>query len=106
MLGDALLRVARQPVHELSQMAGPMTRAVLGGEGIPVRKRARNVAQILSLVRQIGADASDESSDPLQKARAILANKDDKRLETLEQEVVQEVSRIVKRALAPAEEAK
>lgn len=106
MLGDALLRVARQPVQELSQMAGPMARAVLGREGISLRKRARNVAQILSLVRQIGADAADESSDPLQKARAVLVTRDEKRLETLEQAVVEEVSGLVQRALAPAEEAK
>lgn len=105
MLGDALLRVARRPVQELGQMAGPMTRALLGRQGTSLRERAHNVAHILSLVRQIGADAADESSDPLQKARAFLAEADEKRLDTLERGVVEEVSGIVHAALAPAEEA-
>lgn len=104
MLGDALLRVARRPVQELSQMAGPMARAVLHRQGATWRERARNVREILKLVRQIGSDATDESSDPLAKARSSLVAGDEARLLQLEQAVVEEVSEIMRAALAPAEE--
>jgi pyruvate dehydrogenase E1 component alpha subunit len=100
MLGDALLRVARRPVQEMRQMAGPLTRAVLSRQGAPLEERAGNLRQILSLVRQIGRDASDQESDPLARARSDLAASDEARLLTLEQKVVAEVGGIVRRALA------
>lgn len=100
MLGDALLRVARRPVREMRQMAGPMTRAVLGRKGAPLQERARNVGRILGLIRQIGSDAAGERNDPLQRARAELAASDNAQLAKLEGEVVAEVSAIVQQAVA------
>ena len=104
MLGDALLRVARRPVQELSQMAGPMTRALLSREGASMRARARNVAEILRLVRRIGKDATAADADPIQKARQPLSAIDAPRLATLEQEVVGTVHTIIRVALGPLEE--
>ena len=104
MLGDALLRVARRPVQELTQMAGPMTRALLGRGGTAMRARTRNVTEILRLVRRIGSDAADAGADPLQKARRQLAATNEVRLATLEQDVVETIHRIVQAALAPVEE--
>lgn len=106
MLGDPLLRIARRPVRELSQMAGPATRAILGRKGTSLRERTRNLGRFLSAIRRIGADASDEHSDPISQSRAALAGVDKERLLTLEQVVVEEVSGIVRKAIAPAEEAR
>ena len=104
MLGDPLLRIARRPAQELGQMAGPMTRALLSRQGTSLRERARNVREILQLVRQSGGEAQDASYDPLKKERKKLARADASRLGNLEQEVVEEIGKIVQTAVASEEE--
>jgi len=101
-LGDPLVRVARRPVSEMSQMTGPLLKAVARRRGAPAREKADALALILSSIKETTKKLSTTQDDPIQRTRqALLA--DEERLNDLEQQVEREIEQVVERALAPVD---
>jgi pyruvate dehydrogenase E1 component alpha subunit len=101
-LGDPLLAALRRPLSEMSEMGGPLTRSFVRSGGAPLGKRLRGLRSILKTLLSSRRDVSDhEMQDPLTRARERLTSEPD-RLETLEQEVTEEIAHIVRTALAPS----
>jgi pyruvate dehydrogenase E1 component alpha subunit len=101
-LGDLLVRVARRPVSEMSQITGPLLKAVARRRGAPARERADALALILSSIKETTKKVSTTQDDPIQRARQTLLA-DEERLHDLEQQVEREIERVVEHALAPVD---
>ena len=101
-LGDPLVRVARHPVKEMSQMTGPLLRSVAKKGGAPAPARADALSTILSSIKEAIKRQSTTQDDPILRARQELASQE-ARLEDLEQQVEREIEQIVTSALAAPE---
>ena len=93
-LGDPLLRVARQPVKEMKQMAGPLMKSTSKIAGASVIKRAVSLGSIVSILGKTVKNELFSRKDPLTLARSKL-EKDKKRLQELEDEVKNEIIKTV-----------
>jgi pyruvate dehydrogenase E1 component alpha subunit len=101
-LGDALLRVAKSPVREMSRMAGPLAKSLFKGEGASFSDRRQGFKALLGLVSKAAAEHYFRHGDPLKRARKKLAADPD-RLGKLETEVEEEIRSAVEAARgAPA----
>jgi TPP-dependent pyruvate/acetoin dehydrogenase alpha subunit len=98
-LDEQLLRVARRPVRGFLPLIGPMTRSFFQLKGAPLRQRFSGLGVILELISQSRRDHHAGPEDPLQRTRQRLASDPD-RLGTLEDEIEQEIKRLVAAALA------
>jgi pyruvate dehydrogenase E1 component alpha subunit len=98
-LGDPLLRMSRDPWKEFSKRAGPLFRSVIRREGASVLERAKSLGAVMSMGKKIRQQISSRA-DPLEKTRADLI-KDMERLQALEENVTQEIVRVVELALKP-----
>ena len=102
LLGDPLVRVARQPVKEMMGMAGPLTRAAVSRRGASLRERVEGVRAIMGLIlrtyREQGTGA--KGKDPLVWTRGRL-NLDEGALQVLETDIADEVQTKVRQALEP-----
>ena len=101
-LGDPLVRIARRPVSEMSQITGPLLKSVAMRRGALVRERADALALILSSIKETTKKLSMTQDDPIQRTRQTLLS-DEARLRDLEQQVEHEIGRAVKSALATTE---
>lgn len=93
-LGDPLRRVIRKPVEQVKQMAGPMLRSATQPKGASLPRRAASLGAVTSL---LGKSAARElwRRDPVERTRRLLSKADSRRLEKLEQEVVQQIGRVL-----------
>lgn len=98
-LGDPLLRIVRQPVHEMKQLGGPLLHAATTPKGTGLGGRAAALGTVMSLIGRSATDEHPGRSDPLQRTRRKLRT-DAKRLERLEKEVDEEIRGAVEFTLA------
>jgi pyruvate dehydrogenase E1 component alpha subunit len=103
-LGDPLLRLASQPLEGLSATTLPMLKAFLRRKGTPVNERLRSLSQVLGMVSQAPTTRSVQDRDPLALIRLKLVSAP-KRLQEIEDEVLEEIQSVVKRALEPEADA-
>jgi TPP-dependent pyruvate/acetoin dehydrogenase alpha subunit len=101
-LGDQLVRVARHPVSEMSQITGPLLRSVTRKRGASRRERADALALVLSSIKEAIKRDSTTQDDPIQRTRQELASQE-ARLGDLEQQVEREIEQTVASALAATE---
>lgn len=93
-LGLQLLRIARQPVRELPQIAGSLVRSFLRRGGGSLRERLAGVRHILSTILGIVRDPGRYSSnDPVLRTRAALIS-DPARLKELDSRIEAEISNV------------
>jgi len=90
-LGDPLLRIARRPLGEMAEMAGPLTRAVVSRRGASLGDRAAGLRNLTALIRRAFAEDRSREGDPLPPARLRLRQENAQRLEELEEEVARSV---------------
>jgi TPP-dependent pyruvate/acetoin dehydrogenase alpha subunit len=98
-LGYQLLRVVRDPLHEIPVIAGPLTRAFLRKDGQPLRQRLAGVGIIVSAILDTLRDPrQDAVNDPLVRARLLLESEPE-RLRELEVAIQGEISAVLEAAI-------
>jgi pyruvate dehydrogenase E1 component alpha subunit len=99
-LGYQLIRVVRDPVREMPDIAGPLTQSFLRPGGGSLRDRLGGLKNVLSAVLTAMRDPRREAAnDPVQRARGELESNSD-RLTRLENQVEEEINTILSSALA------
>lgn len=101
-LGDPLLRIARRPLAEMAEMAGPLTRAAVSRRGASLGDRAAGLRKLTTLIGRAFAEDRRQEGDPLPPARERLREEDGQRLERLEADVAGAVGGAVANAVADA----
>jgi acetoin:2,6-dichlorophenolindophenol oxidoreductase subunit alpha len=94
-LGYQLLRIVRQPLKEVREIAVPLTRSTLRLAGAPLRERMEGLRAVLgAVVSTLRDPGRDPGHDPLPRARAVLRSEPE-RLEELESRVTDEMGEIL-----------
>ena len=101
-LGDPLLRIARHPVSEMKDIAGPLLKSATKMEGGSPPDRIRSLGTITSLIGKTTKDRFWGRGDPLEVTKGKLKS-DKQRLKDLEEEVIREIQEVVRTALMPIE---
>jgi TPP-dependent pyruvate/acetoin dehydrogenase alpha subunit len=99
-LGFQLLRMMRDPLREMPRIAVPLARSFLRRGGTAWRERAAGLKQVLVAGPSIQRDPRrDAANDPVQRARNSLSS-DPVRLQEVEEQVKEEINRVVASAVA------
>jgi pyruvate dehydrogenase E1 component alpha subunit len=93
-LGDPLLRAARHPLKEITQMAGPMVKSIFKPKGTSAKNRVKGMGTITSLIMQTFKEKSPKKEDPLVFTRAKL-EPESTRLGQLETGVEEEIRKVM-----------
>jgi pyruvate dehydrogenase E1 component alpha subunit len=93
-LGDPLLRIARKPIKEMKEISGPLMKSATKVSGASIIKRADSIGSIISILGKTIKNELLSKKDPLTAARSKL-EKEKKRLQELEDEVRDEIIKIV-----------
>lgn len=100
MLGDPLLRIARNPLKQIKPTVWPLLKSFVKPKGAAMGKRAESMAEITTLIKQTIKGQFSKQDDPVVYSRKKLEY-DKKRLRELESEVKQEIKKAVELAVAP-----
>lgn len=100
-LGYQLLRIVRDPLKEMPEVAGPLTRSFLSPNGTSLRERLNGLGTVIStILRTLKDPRQDASNDPVIHTRLTLQSNPD-RLRDLEDGVEQEIQSVLQVALSP-----
>ena len=97
-LGDPLLRIARNPVKEIKNVAGPLMKSVTSMKGGSVAKRTGGLGKVSALISKTAKEQIIPQKDPLKIAGSKL-KKDKARLKKIETSVAEEIRIIVSNVL-------
>jgi TPP-dependent pyruvate/acetoin dehydrogenase alpha subunit len=99
-LGFQLLRIVRDPLTALPEIAVPLTHSFLRPAGATLRERVAGLRAVLAGVLSTLRDPRrDTASDPVRRARNALLS-DLTRLQALEEQIGQEISQLLASASA------
>jgi len=99
-LGFELIRVVRDPLREMPEIAVPLTQSFLRPGGAALRERLAGLKIVLAAVLSTLRDPRrDSANDPVRRARTTLQG-DPVRLQQLEDQVEKEISDVLASALA------
>jgi pyruvate dehydrogenase E1 component alpha subunit len=99
-LGFQLIRIMREPLREMPEIAGPLTQSFMRLSGATLRERMAGLKTVLSAVLSTARDSRrDPSNDPVLRVRATLLP-DPARLQELEDQVEKEISNTLASVLA------
>ena len=94
-LGFQLIRVVRDPLKEMPEIATPLTQSFMQPGGAALRERLAGLKTIIGSILSTLHDPRRElTSDPLVRARITL-QQDPSRLKELEDQITQEISQVV-----------
>src|SRR3990170_8972777 len=96
-LGDPLLDMTRKPGDALRSVT-PIVKSLFKSKGAPARQRINALRSILGIISEAQGQTR-QFNDPLLKAQQALSREDAKRIETLEESLLDEVQRIVEEAV-------
>jgi pyruvate dehydrogenase E1 component alpha subunit len=98
-LGFQLIRIVRDPLREMPDIAVPLTQSFLRPGGAALRERLAGLKTVLAAVLSTVRDPRrDSANDPARRARTTLQS-DPIRLQELEDEVEKEISNALASAL-------
>ena len=98
-LGFQLLRIVRNPLKEMSEIAGPLTHSLLRTGGASWHERIAGLKKVLAAVISTLRDPRrDSANDPVRRAHKILLS-DPKRLKNLEDRIEQEICQVFESVL-------
>ncbi|NPU84054.1 MAG: thiamine pyrophosphate-dependent dehydrogenase E1 component subunit alpha [Syntrophaceae bacterium] len=98
-LGFQLIRIARNPLKEMPEIALPLTKSFLRLTGATMRERSAGLKTVMASVLSTLRDPRrDPTNDPVPRARASLQS-DPERLRELEDQIEKDVSDIAASAL-------
>lgn len=101
-LGFQLIRLVRDPLGEIPEMAVPLTRSFLRPGGAAWRERLAGVKSVLGAVLSTLRDPRrDVANDPVRRTRTLLQS-DPARLQEIEEQAKKEMSRVIETAMAEA----
>ena len=99
-LGFQLLRIVRDPIKEMPEIAGPMTQSAIRPGGAGLKERLAGLTSVISAVLSTMRDPRRKSdNDPVRRVRGRLHSEPEK-LKKLEASIEQEVSLIINACLA------
>lgn len=99
-LGYQLLRIVRDPLREMPEIAVPLTRSFLRLGGAALHERMAGMKDVLTAVLSTLRDShGDSANDPVRRARKTLLS-DPERLQELEDQIEQEISHVLASSLA------
>jgi TPP-dependent pyruvate/acetoin dehydrogenase alpha subunit len=99
-LGFQLIRIVRDPLREMPEIAIPLTHSFLRPGGAALRERVAGLKTVLGTVLSTLRDSRRESvNDPLWRSRKTLLS-DSVRLQELEGQITQEIGHVLSSALA------
>lgn len=99
-LGFHLLRIVRDPLREIPEVAVPLTQSFLRPGGAALRERLAGLKTVVAAVLSTLRDPRrDSAHDPVRRARTSLRS-DAVRLQELEDQVEHEISNLLSSALA------
>jgi acetoin:2,6-dichlorophenolindophenol oxidoreductase subunit alpha len=99
-LGFQLLRIVRDPLREMPEIALPLTLSFMRPGGAALRERLAGLNTVLTAVRStLRNPRRDSANDPVRRARAALQS-DAARLQELEDRVEKEIGHVLSIALA------
>jgi len=101
-LGDPLLRIARNPVQEIKNVAGPLMKSVTRLKGGSIAKRTGGLGKISALISKTTKEQIMSQKDPIKIIRQKLKSDKD-RLNNIAESVNAEIHRIVSEALKSTE---
>jgi pyruvate dehydrogenase E1 component alpha subunit len=99
-LGDPLRRIVRNPVGELKDKLGPLTKAAVGSKGAGVGGRVSSLAGITGMIAR---SAGMRGRDPVHRMRAQLKTREPE-LAVIEREVESAVTAAVEAAVGSLQE--
>ena len=98
-LGFQLLRMVRDPLREMPEIAMPLTQSFLRPGGATLRERLAGLKTVLLTVLATVRDPRrDPNNDPVLRARKTLLS-DPERLQEMEDQIEQEISNVLASAL-------
>jgi len=97
-LGDPLLRIARHPVKETKELAGPLLKSVTKKKGTSIAQRAGSLRKVSSLLGKTIKSRFMKGKDPVASLRRKL-DSDKESIEKIEREVKEEIQSVVNEAL-------
>lgn len=98
-LGYQLIRIVRDPLKEMPEIALPLTQSFLRPGGATLRERMAGLKTVIATVLSTVHDPRrDSTNDPLLRARATLQS-DPARLQELEDQLEKEISNVLATAL-------
>lgn len=101
-LGFELIRIVRDPLREMPEVAIPLTHSFLRLGGAALRERLAGLKTVLAAVFATLRDPRrDSANDPVRRARTILQS-DTVRLQELESQIEKEISNALASALVEA----
>lgn len=99
-LGFQLIKILRDPLGEMSEIAAPLARSFLHPGGAGLRGRLRGLKTVLSAVLSTMRDPRrDSANDPVQRTRTTLQS-NPVRLQELEDRVEKEINHVLSIVLA------
>ncbi len=100
LLGFQLIRIVREPLGEMPEIAVPLTQSFLHPGGASLRQRIKGLREVLAAVLSTLRDARrDSANDPVPQVRKTL-QLDPVRLQKLEDQIEKEISNALATALA------
>lgn len=101
-LGFQLMRIIRDPIREMPEIAAPLTQSFLHPGGASLRERLAGLKIILATVLSTLRDPRrDSANDPVRRTRTILQS-DSVRLQELEDQIEKEINNVLSVALEEA----
>lgn len=97
-LGDPLIRIARHPMKEMKELAGPLLKSFTKKKGTSLGQRAGSLKSVSSLLGKTIKSQLIKEKDPLEFLRQKIIS-DKEHLERIEKEVTQEIQAAVNKAL-------
>jgi hypothetical protein len=98
-LGFQLIRIVRDPLREMPEIAVPLTQSFVRRGGATLRERMAGLKTVIAAVLSTVRDPRrDPTNDPVTRARATLQS-DLTRLQELEDQIEKEVSSVLTSAL-------
>ena len=99
-LGFQLIRIVRDPLREIPEIAAPLTHSFLHPGGAALGERLAGLkAVIATIFSTLRNPRRDSANDPVQRVRATLQS-DAERLQKLEDQIEKEISNVLSSALA------
>jgi pyruvate dehydrogenase E1 component alpha subunit len=99
-LGFQLMKIVRDPLREMPEIAPPLIQSFLRFEGSGLRERLAGLKTVIAAVLSTLRDPRrNPANDPLPRARALL-QADTARLQELEDQIEKEISTVLESVLA------
>jgi TPP-dependent pyruvate/acetoin dehydrogenase alpha subunit len=93
-LGFQLLRIVRDPIREITELAVPLTHSFLRPGGVALRERVAGMKEVLGAVLSTLRDPRrDSSNDPVQRTRKTLLS-ERLCLRELEEKIEQDINHV------------